>query len=84
MLAKWCMNRGVGPHDVKVDVRLSIMKSLHARWIIEMYNDLKASKRIIIAGFKKAHVLDAVAEATSVANMCENPFQDMDIVVETS
>ena len=29
-------NRGVAAHDVKVDAKLSIMKSLHAKWIIAM------------------------------------------------
>ena len=38
------LNRGVAAHDVKVDVQLSIMKPLHAKWITEMYHHLKRSK----------------------------------------
>ena len=35
------LNRSVAAHDVKVDAKLSIMKPLHAKWIIEMYHHLK-------------------------------------------
>ena len=34
------LNRSVAVHNVKVDVKLSIMKPLHAKWIIEMYHHL--------------------------------------------
>ena len=30
------LNRGVAAHDVKVDVKMNIMKLLQAKWIIEM------------------------------------------------
>ena len=45
------LNRGVAAHDVKVHMKLNIMKLLHAKWIIEMYNHPKRSKQIVISGF---------------------------------
>lgn len=76
------LNKGVNAHDVKVDVRLSTVKPLHANWIIDMYNHLKNSKSIVINGFKKAHITEAVAESTKLANLCENPFQEIDMTME--
>ena len=74
--------KGVNPHDIKVDVKLSTVKPLHAKWIIAMYNHLRNSKDIIINGFRKAHITQAVLESVSLINLCENPFQDIDIAVE--
>ena len=59
------LNRGAATHDVKVDVKLSIMKPLHAKQIIEMYHHLKRFKQIVISGFRKAHITEAVSEAIS-------------------
>ena len=78
------LNRGVVAHDVKVDVRLSTIKPLHARWIIDMYKHLKDSKGLVLSGFRKAHISEAVAEAANLAHLCENPFQDIDVVVDTT
>lgn len=78
------LNNGVNAHDIKVDVRLSIIKPLHARWIIDMYKHLKNSRSIIINGFRKAHITKAVTESINLANLCENPFQEINIVVEKS
>ena len=78
------LNRGVVGHDVEVDVWLSTIKTLHARWIIDMYRHLKDSKGLVLSGFRKAHISEAVAEAANLAHLCENPFQDIDVVVDTS
>ena len=74
------LNRGVAAHDVKVDVKLSIMKPLHAKWIIEMYHHPQRSKQIVISGFRKAHVTEAVSEADQLAQLCENPFTEVFMV----
>ena len=74
------LNRGVAAHDVKVDVKLSTMKPLHAKWIIETYHHLKRSKQIVISGFRKAHITKAVSEAGQLAQSCENPFAEIFMV----
>ena len=74
------LNRGVAAHDVKMDVKLSFMKLLRAKWIIEMYHHLKHSKQIVISGFRKAHITEAVSEANQLAQLCENPFAEIYIV----
>ena len=78
------LNRGVVAHDVKVDVRLSTIKPLHTRWIIDMYKHLKDSKGLVLSGLRKAHISEAVAEAANLAHLCKNPFQDIDVVVDTT
>ena len=70
------LNRGVTAHDVKVGLKLSIMKPLHAKWITEMYHHLKRSKQIVISGFRKAHITEAISEADQLAQLCENPFAE--------
>ena len=70
------LNRGVTAHDVKVDVKLSIMELLHAKWLIEMYHHLKCSKQIVISSFRKAHIPEVVSEAAELAQLCENPFTE--------
>ena len=76
------LNRGVRPHDVKVDVRLSKIKPLHAKWIIQMYHHLKNSKDLIISGFRKAHIIDAVTDARQLSMLCENPFQEIAMTID--
>lgn len=52
------LNRSVLPHNGKVDVWLSKIKSFRARWIITMYQDLKSSKVFILAGFKSTRICE--------------------------
>ena len=44
------LSRDVAAHVVKMGVKLSIMKPLQAKWIIEMYHHLKRYKQIVISG----------------------------------
>ena len=74
------LNRGAAANDVKVDVKLSIMKPLHGKWIIEMYHHLKCSKQIVISGFRKAHITKAISEVDQLGQLCENPFVKFFIV----
>ena len=71
------LNTGVTAHDFKVGGKLSIMKRLHAKWVIEMYHDLKRSKQIIVSGFTKAHITKVVSETDQSAQLCENPFAEI-------
>ena len=59
---------------------MSIMKPLHAKWIIEMYHNLKRSKQIVISGFRKAYITEAVSETNQLAQFCENPFAEIFMV----
>ena len=49
-----------------------------------MYKHFKDSKELVLSGFRKEHISEAVAEAANLARLCENPFQDIDAVDGTS
>ena len=42
--------------------------------------DIKDSKELVLSGFRKAHI----SEAANLALLCENPFQEIDVGVNTS
>ena len=54
---------GMWGSDFKVDVKMSIIKPLHAKWINEIYHHLKPSKQIVISRFWKVHIAEDVSEA---------------------
>ena len=68
------LRRGVAPGDVKVSMKLSDLKPLHARWIVEMFDYLKQQNESIVNGFDKAGITEAVKSANEVISRIENPF----------
>ena len=52
--------------DVKVSLKLSDLKPLHAKWIVEMSGYLKQQKESVVRGFEKAGILEAVKMAQEV------------------
>ena len=64
---------------VKVDVKLTTVKPLHAKWIIDLYHYTKSSKAIILSGFRNVCITHAVDEAQSLIQLCENPFEEIEI-----
>ena len=77
------IRRGVSPHDVKVDIRLLVVKPLHARWVIEFYNhmQLAAGRQTIINGFRKAGIKEAYDQALQLSELADNPFLEIDITI---
>ena len=74
-VSKQLMN-GKAPGHVKVLLKLSDLKPLHAKWIVEMYGYLKQQKESVVKGFEKAGILEAVKMAQEVYARCENPFDE--------
>ena len=50
---------------------------------VKVLKDQKTSKDLIISGFGKAYISETVAESASLINLCENPFQEIELVVDT-
>ena len=67
---------GTAPGDVKISLKLSDLKPLHAKWIVEMYGYLKQQKESVVKDFKKAGILEAVKMAQEMYARCENPFDE--------
>ena len=65
------LTAGAEPHDVIVDLRLSVLKVRHAKWIVEIFNKFQTDrgKTIIKNGFRKSAITEAI-------EMLEFPEQD--------
>ena len=65
--------------DVDISLKLSIVKPLHAKWLIEMYNHMTSSegRDVCLKGWKVAGILDATEKGLDgLQNL--DPFHDID------
>ena len=55
------LDEGKDIKDVEISLKLSIVKPLHAKWLIEMYNHMTSSegRDICLKGWKVTGILDA-------------------------
>ena len=44
------MKEGKKAHEINVDMRISIMKPLHAKWVFSFYDYMKNHSDIVLAG----------------------------------
>ena len=70
------MRNGVDTCDVKISMSLTYLKPFHARWIVELYEQLRKQDDIIVKGFESAGVLEAIANAEAVIISIENLFRE--------
>ena len=68
------LDTGLDVYDVKVNTTLSVMKPIHARWIIGLYDYLRNSQEVIIKGFEMA----GISEAIRLELGPDDPFSDLD------
>ena len=61
--------------NIKVSLKLSVIKPLHAKWIVDRYNTLKDYKEMAINGFRSAGITEAIENAKDMVENVENPFQ---------
>ena len=65
-------------NDVEISLKLSIVKPLHAKWLIEMYNHMTSSegRDVCLKGWKVTGILDAAEKGLDgLANL--DPFHDI-------
>ena len=67
---------GKEPHDVQVDLRISTLKPLHAKWIVKVYDRFQTQKGkdIIMNGFRRAGILEAMNYTQFTE---QDPFKDL-------
>ena len=88
---KWYANevtkqllQGKSPEDVRVDMRLPVLKELQAKWIVSTYNYLSANPQIGVNGFKEAGIVTAIEDPSSIETRIpldkdeEDPFADLE------
>ena len=68
--------KGVDPAYIKVSTTLIRLKSLHAKWIEQLYVYLKSQSDIIINGFQHTGIMEAIENAEKFASNEENPFRE--------
>ena len=64
---------------VKVSAKLSGIRLLHAKWILDLYNRILEKKDMIIHGFKSAGVTEAIQSAKEIVAKAENPFHEYSV-----
>ena len=72
------MNDGKQPEDIEVDMKLSVMKPLSARWIISAYDYLRMEAGIVRGGLMEAGICEAVDKTESDCDSEDDPFADID------
>ena len=72
------MNDGKQPEDIEVDMKLSVMKPLSARWIISAYDYLRNEGGVVHGGFVEAGISEAVDRPESDSESEDDPFADID------
>ena len=71
------LQNGKPLEDIEVDLRLSVIKPLHAQWLVNMYNFFSTleGKEIILKGWKKAGILELVYGSTIIPP--DDPFKEI-------
>ena len=67
--------------DVKVTLKLSMIKPLHAKWIVDLHHHLKAHKEMIVNGFGAAGIFEPIENAQPIAEKVENRFKEIVIFI---
>ena len=69
------LDSGKQLEDIDVDFRLTVLKPLHAQWLVNMFNFFTSQNgaEIIIKGWKKASIV-GVLDGTIVLSS-EDPFE---------
>ena len=63
--------------DVKVSLKLSAIKPLHEKWIVDKNNALKDDKEMVINGFRSPGTIEAIENAKDMVEKVENPFKEV-------
>ena len=71
------IKRGITTPDVKVSLNPSVIKPLHAKWIVDLHHYLKVEKAIILSGFRAAGISKAIENAKSITEKVENLFKEL-------
>ena len=68
------LDEGTEVYEIDILLKLSILKPIHGRWLLGLYDNLWNSKEIIINGFQCAGITEAATQELPD----EDPFADLD------
>ena len=72
------MEDGKPPEDIEVDMKLSVMKPLSAKWIISASDYLETEAGIVHGGFMEAGICEAIDKEERNCDLEDDPFADVD------
>ena len=71
------LQNGKDPTDVKILSKLSNLKPIHARWIVDWYNYVIKEKVMMVRGFNSAGISEAVQNAEDIYEKIEKLFRKL-------
>ena len=79
------LENGQELEDIQIDYRLSVLKHMHAKWLISFYDFMSSpeGKVVIASGWRKSGILDAVEMGLSKLPVLD-PFNDICHLVDAS
>lgn len=74
MLLKGELDQGIEVYEINVPLKLSILKPIHGRWLLGLYDHLRNNREMIVKGFESAGITEAITQEL----LNEDPFADLD------
>ena len=73
------LKKGTSIEDIDIKFPLTMMKPLHANWIIQLYNELTSEKgqKVIHGGWVKPGIFDAIMLGSKNL-LCLDPFEEIE------
>ena len=69
------LDSGRNVYDISVDTKLSVIKPLHARWLISLYDNLRNKENMINKAFEMSSISEALDDDFVLEE--EDPFHDL-------
>ena len=54
------MDEGISLEQVKISLNISVLKLVHAKWLVEVCDELATDRNLIISAFVKTGIFDAL------------------------
>ena len=74
------LESGKQPENVKIDTKLSIVKSLHAKWVTLFYDSMQTNKSIVTKAWDRAGITQFLKIDSALKQ--EDPFMMLQIELE--
>ena len=72
------IKNGLELDDIDIDYQLSVLKPLHATWLISLYDHMNTEEgmKVTASGWKKSEIFDAITKGSSELPSLD-PFDDI-------
>ena len=70
------LDAGKSPDNVSVDLKMSIVKEVGARWLVSLYDYFMSNSSIIKNGFIQAGITEAISNPERISEITQDPFSE--------